>query len=79
MLRKKFPFIVKTLIKADCIQELWGNKGLHFEHLTNTDVYSVRLNIVWRLEMNIKWTNDDCTVGIIGLTDLSHHYGGKLK
>ncbi len=71
----KFPVIVDTLMNADCVQKLWKNKGLHFEHLSNTNRYSVRLDIRWRLEMEIDWTDKNCTVGIIGLTDLTKHYG----
>ena len=72
---KKLLFAVEVLSEAENIQSVWKNKGLRFEHLTNTDKYSMRLDIRWRLEMKIEWTNEDCTIGIIGLTDLTKHYG----
>ena len=37
--------------------------------------YSMRMDRTWRLEMEIEWTNDDCSIGIIGLYDLTKHYG----
>ena len=70
-----FPTTVLTLMNARNIQQIWSLRSLHFEKLTNTDRYSVRLDIRWRLEMKIDWTDKDCTVGIIGLTDLTKHYG----
>ena len=75
IVEKKLLFAVKMLLSADNIQDIWQNNGLRFEHLVNTDKYSLRLDIRWRLEMKIDWTNKDCTIGIIGLTDLTKHYG----
>lgn len=60
---------------AKSIQDIWQIGSLHFEKLANTDKYSIRLDIRWRLEMKIDWTDENCTVGIIGLTDLTKHYG----
>ena len=39
--------------------------------------YSAKLNKKYRLEMTIRWINDKCTIGIIGLEDISNHYGGR--
>jgi len=39
--------------------------------------YSARLKKKYRLEMTIRWINDKCTIGIIGLEDISNHYGGR--
>ena len=60
---------------AETIQDIWKIGSLHFEKLVGIDRYSVRLDIRWRLEMKIDWTDKNCTVGIIGLTDLTKHYG----
>ena len=71
---KKMPRVVKMLEQAERIQNLWNYKSLNFEGLQGTDRFSVRVDIRWRLEMKIEWTDKDCTIGIIGLTDLTNHY-----
>ena len=65
---------MNALKKAKNIQELWIYKSLNFERLQGTETFSVRVDIHWRLEMKIGWTDKDCTIGIIGLTDLTNHY-----
>jgi len=72
---KKLPRAVDVLSAAVFIQDIWKFPAYKFEHLEGSNRYSMRLNITWRLEMEITWTNDECTIGIIGLDDLTHHYG----
>jgi len=72
---KKLVKAYEVLVCSETIQDVWKFPAYRFEHLCN-DKYSMRLDIVWRLEMEISWTNHDCTIGIIGLKDLSYHYGG---
>ncbi len=57
------------------IGDIWKQRSLRFERLQGGERYSVRLNIVWRLEMVINWIDGNCSVGIIGITELSRHYG----
>lgn len=69
--------VVATLEAAKVINDLWKEPSLHFEKLQgHTNRYSARLNIQYRLEMSIDWQNEIMTVGIIGLEDISNHYGG---
>jgi proteic killer suppression protein len=72
---KKLVRAYEVLVSSETIQDLWLFPAYKFESLGKSR-YSLRLTIVWRLEMNITWTNSDCTIGIIGLEDLSYHYGG---
>lgn len=72
---KKLSRAVAVLQASVVIQDVWKFPAYKFEHLASSDIYSMRLDRVWRLEMSIEWTNDDCTIGIIGLSDLTRHYG----
>jgi toxin HigB-1 len=69
--------VVAILEAAKDIHDLWRRPGLNFEKLRGTkDRYSARLDRTWRLEMNIEWTDQAMTIGIIGLDGISKHYGG---
>lgn len=73
---RKFPRAVEVLIQSTVITDLWRLPAYRFERLQGFENrYSMRLGRIWRLEMQIEWENEQCTVGIIGLDDLTHHYG----
>ena len=73
---QKFFQRVAILEAADSISDLWKTPSLNFEHLEGGgEHYSVRLNRQYRLEMEIDWENEKRVLGIIGLTDISNHYG----
>lgn len=65
---------VQSILSAMTIYDLWNDASLHFEKLKNSELYSMRLNIKYRLEMTIEWENEQCTIGIFGLTDITNHY-----
>ena len=73
---RKLPLAVRILQQIKIIQDIWQYPGYNFEKLEGTNQYSMRLGIegTWRLIMEIDWTNEEKTVGIIGLEDLTHHY-----
>ena len=71
---KKLPRAVIILEQIEIIQDIWKYPGYNFEKLEGINQYSIRLGRTWRLIMEIDWTNDEKTIGIIGLEDLSHHY-----
>lgn len=74
---RKFFKVVGLLKGAVAVTDLWATPSLNFEQLKGFDHrYSVRLNQQYRLEMDIDWEDPDRTVGIIGLEDISNHYGG---
>ena len=35
----------------------------------------MRIDRTWRMEMEIEWTNNECTIGNIDNYDLTKHYG----
>ena len=60
---------------AETIYDIWNDKSLNFEKLKGTEnSYSMRLNVRYRLEMDIDWINQECTIGIVEVTDISNHY-----
>ena len=71
---KKLPRAIAVIEAAKDIYDLWGFPGYRFKTLSDGS-YSMRLDRTWRLEMEIEWKNEQCTIGIVGLTDLTHHYG----
>ena len=74
---ESFFEVVTILESAKDINDLWQFPSLNFEKLQGLkNRYSVRLDKKWRLEMEIDWQNDEMTVGIIGLEEISNHYGG---
>ena len=72
---KKLVRAVDLLSAATVIQDVWSFPSYNFEHLEGKKSYSMRMDRTWRLEMEIEWTNNECTIGIIGLYDLTKHYG----
>lgn len=72
---QKLLIAVEAISSAKTIADLWKQRSYHFEHLNNSERYSMRLDIRWRLEMKINWTDTDCSIGIVGITELSRHYG----
>lgn len=71
---KKLPLAVRILQQLEVIQDIWKYPGYNFEKLQGTNQYSMRLGRTWRLIMEIDWANDEKTIGIIGLEDLTYHY-----
>ncbi|MDD7699748.1 MAG: type II toxin-antitoxin system RelE/ParE family toxin, partial [Spirochaetia bacterium] len=68
---KKLVRAVDVLSAATVIQDVWKFPSYRFEHLQGNNRYSMRMDRTWRLEMEIEWTNNECTIGIIGLYDLT--------
>ncbi len=75
---RDFAVTVRMLEAAKDIYDLWQEPSLKFEKLHGSQSrYSVRLSRKWRLEMQIEWGNDQKTVGILTLVEISSHYGGR--
>lgn len=71
---KFFATIQKIEAAAD-IHDLLSDKGLRFEKLKGSEHrHSMRLNQKYRLEMNINWINESCTIGDFYLLTISNHY-----
>jgi proteic killer suppression protein len=71
----KFFARLQQIEAAHDIYDLWNDKGLKFEKLTNTEnSYSMRLKLKYRLEMDIDWKNNELTIGDFIITDITNHY-----
>ena len=71
----KFFARIQQIEAANDIYDLWNDKGLNFEKMTNTqNSYSMRLKIKYRLEMDIDWNNEELTIGDFIITEISNHY-----
>ena len=74
---ENFFEVIAILEAAKDIHDLWSFPSLNFEKLKGfSKRYSVRLGRKYRLEMSIEWINEEMTIGIIDLEELSSHYGG---
>jgi len=74
-INEKFFARLQQIEAANDIYDLWNDKGLNFEKLTNTEnSYSMRLKVKYRLEMDIDWKNNELTIGDFIITDISNHY-----
>lgn len=73
---QKMVKAVEVLKSSSSIQEIWKFPAYKFEKLQGNDRYSMRMNIVWRLELTVKWIDEKkIHVEIINLEDLTKHYG----
>ena len=72
-----FRFVdrVNFLREAESIHSLQQRPSLNFEALHGTDLYSIRVDRKYRIEFKMEWTNEEHTIGIVGITELSNHYG----
>ena len=72
---RDFVEAVNALREADSTNALRLRPGLNFEALRGTRRYSIRANRKYRVEFEMEWTNEEMTVGIVGIAELSNHYG----
>lgn len=76
-IKKKFFMRIDQLEAAKTIYDLWESGALNFEKLQGYENrFSLRLNVQWRLEIEIAWENRERTTGTVHITTLSKHYGG---
>lgn len=72
---KNFFWIVEVIQAAKDIYDFWNEPSLNFEKLRGMEKrYSLRLNRKYRLEVEIEWENEEQTVGIVGIDEISNHY-----
>lgn len=72
---KKLSIIIAKLEASVDIYDIWNNKSYNFKKMQGYDNrYSIRINDYYRLEMTIKWLNNEQTVGNIYLEEISNHY-----
>lgn len=73
---EKFCRVVNFIEAAKDIHDFMAWTALKFEKLQgSSNRYSFRLNQKYRLEVEIEWENVEKTVGIVGIDEISNHYG----
>lgn len=72
---KDFIWLVGVIDAAKDIHDFWNQPALNFEKLKGFKKrYSFRINRKYRLEVDIDWENEEQTVGIVGIDEISKHY-----
>jgi plasmid maintenance system killer protein len=69
----KFFATIQKINAAKDIYDLWHDPSLNFENYQKH--YSMRLNGQYRIEMEVKWMNEEKTIGEFHLFKISNHYG----
>ena len=70
-----FIWLVGVIDAAKDIHDFWNQPALNFEKLEGFQKrYSFRITIKYRLEVYIDWENEEHTVGIVGIDEISKHY-----
>jgi plasmid maintenance system killer protein len=73
---KKFFMRIRQLRAAKTVYDLWNFGSLNFERLEGYENrFSLRLNVQWRLEVEVDWEDEEKTTGKIYIVELSKHYG----
>ena len=68
----KFVRAIGSLEAAHTLKDIWANKGFNFEKVD--DIYSIRLNDQWRLELTIDWADKQHSRETVYPQHLSKHY-----
>jgi len=68
----KYFATIQKIDAAKDIYDLWNDPSLNFEKYKKH--YSVRLTGKYRLEMEVKWMNEEKTIGEFHLFAISNHY-----
>lgn len=72
---KDFIWLVGVIDAAKDIHDFWNQPALNFEKLEGFQKrYSFRINRKYRLEVDIDWENEEQTIGIVGIDEISKHY-----
>ncbi len=73
---EKFFMRIQQIEAAVNIYDLWKTPSLNFERLQGFENrFSLRVDNKYRLEIEIKWEDEEKTKGIVCILELSKHYG----
>ena len=73
---RKFIEVITSILAAKDIYDLWNEPSLKYEKLKgDKNRYSFRIDRKYRLEVEVDWENEEKTIGIIGIDEISNHYG----
>jgi plasmid maintenance system killer protein len=69
---EKYFATIQKISAANNIYDLWNDSSLNFENYKKH--YSMRLSGKYRLEADVKWINEEKTIGDFHLFKISKHY-----
>jgi toxin HigB-1 len=70
----KFLLRINLIQAAKDIYDIWNDEAARFKKLEGNEIYSMRLNNKYRLEIEIQWKNPEKTIGTFIINDISTHY-----
>jgi toxin HigB-1 len=72
---KRYIMRINTISAATTIYDFWNDPTLNFERLQGLeDVFSMRINIKYRLIISIDFADVDKTYGTVIIEDITNHY-----
>jgi plasmid maintenance system killer protein len=72
---KKYIMRVNGIKAAETIHDFWHDPALNFERLQGHDnIFSMRINIKWRLILSIDFQDKEKTYGIVSIEEVNNHY-----
>lgn len=69
---EKYFATIQKIDAANDIYDLWNDSSLNFKRYKKH--YSMRLSGKYRLEAEVKWLNEEKTIGEFHLIKISNHY-----
>ena len=67
--------VMAAIDAATDIHDFQQRPSLNFERMQGTESrFSLRINRKYRLEVEIDWENEEKTIGILGIDEISTHY-----
>jgi plasmid maintenance system killer protein len=75
-IQERFSMRIQAIEAAVTIHDLQNQHSLRFERLQGyQNRFSLRVNLQWRLEVEIEWQDEEKTKGVFHIKELSKHYG----
>lgn len=72
---EKFFATLQKIQAAHSTRDLLSDNGLRFKKMEGfPNRYSMRLNVKYRLEMEIKWLDSDQQIGAFHIMAITNHY-----
>lgn len=73
---KNFFAVCSILENLDTIKDGWTFAGLKLKKLKGNELWSARVTVKYRIEMKIKFVNNDPNgeIKLIDIVELSNHY-----
>lgn len=71
---RKFLLRVNLLLAAKDIHDLWNDPAAMFKKLSGKNRYSMRLNLKYRMILEVEWDNKEQSIGTFKIVEINNHY-----